>query len=168
LILAIYALVDCVQTPSGDVRVLPKLAWMALIVLPVLGPVLWLVFGRDDSVVRRLLFPAPTGGPAPGPRRALAPDDDPDFLRGLAQGSARPRGTPPTRRTTRDEDALLDEWERDLRRKGPDPRQGSESRAPDPRPAPPVPPGQPTDQGAEREDPDDEGPEGSTDGAPRV
>jgi hypothetical protein len=69
--LSVYALVDCLQTPNP--KALPKLVWIAIIVLvPVIGPVLWLLFGRtngrgwgrDDDV--------------------FAPDDDPSFLRDLS------------------------------------------------------------------------------------
>jgi hypothetical protein len=69
--LSVYALVDCLQTPNP--KALPKLVWIAIIVLvPVVGPLLWLLFGRtngrgwgrDDDV--------------------FAPDDDPSFLRDLS------------------------------------------------------------------------------------
>jgi hypothetical protein len=144
LILAIYALVDCAQTPSAEIRGLPKPAWLAVIVLPLVGPVSWLVLGRQQSTLRRLLWPsAAAGRSAPSTRRSLAPDDDPDFLRQLGH-TPRPSGH--GRRTTRDEDALLDEWERDLGRGGERPNRGT---APD-------------------DGPDDDGSEGSTDGAPRV
>jgi hypothetical protein len=84
LVLAVYALVDLVQTPDEDVQGLPKLVWVVLIVLAwVVGPVAWLIAGRRD---RRLpgLLPR-SDGPPPGGRRAVAPDDDPDFLRGLGR-----------------------------------------------------------------------------------
>ncbi len=84
LILAVYALVDLVQTKDDDVQGLPKLVWVLLIVLAwVVGPIAWLVAGRRG---RRLpgLAPRTEGGPTGrAPRRMVAPDDDPDFLRGL-------------------------------------------------------------------------------------
>lgn len=83
LVLAVYALVDLVQTRDEEVQGLPKLVWVALIVLAwVVGPLAWLIAGRRG---RRLpgLLPRP-GGPRTG-RRTLAPDDDPDFLRGLGR-----------------------------------------------------------------------------------
>jgi Phospholipase_D-nuclease N-terminal len=73
LALAIYALVDCVQTPEKRIQYLPKMAWAAVIVLaPLIGPAAWIATGK----VRDL----PAGGPG---RRPRGPDDDPDFLRGL-------------------------------------------------------------------------------------
>lgn len=72
--LAIYAFVDCIQTPDKRVRYLPKMAWIALVmIVPLLGPVAWIITGKVRS--------------GPGRRRAggrpQGPDDDPDFLRGL-------------------------------------------------------------------------------------
>ena len=72
--LVVFALVDCLQTPSPEVRQVPKPLWLAAIVLvPVLGALGWLLLGRPRSGRR----------PATPRRRPLAPDDDPDFLRGL-------------------------------------------------------------------------------------
>lgn len=71
--LLIYCLIECIQTPRHRVRVMPKAAWLAIILLvPLLGPGLWMAFGRRKS----------TGGNAPrkGP---TAPDDDPEFLRNI-------------------------------------------------------------------------------------
>lgn len=70
--LLIYSLVECLQTPRHRIRVMPKVAWIAVIVLlPIIGASLWLGFGRVRSPKR--------GGQAP--RRPRSPDDDPDFLR---------------------------------------------------------------------------------------
>lgn len=76
LALTIYAAIDCIQADQDRVRNLPKIAWVALIlVIPVFGPVAWFFAGRPRS---------PTVGSGrrrqPPPR---GPDDDPDFLRGL-------------------------------------------------------------------------------------
>jgi hypothetical protein len=92
LILAVYALVDLVQTDEKDVQGLPKLVWVLLIVLVwVVGPVAWLVAGRKGRGLPGLP-PRRTDNPSAGPRgRALAPDDDPDFLRGLNPPKSPPR-----------------------------------------------------------------------------
>jgi len=75
VVMAIFSLVQVAQSRSDLVRTLPRWAWALVILLvPVLGPVAWLSIGR----------PRQSGGPAPPPRRrTVAPDDDPDFLRGI-------------------------------------------------------------------------------------
>jgi len=70
--LAIYGLVDCWSSSDEEVQVLPKPLWMALLLVPLAGGLLWVTVGRTP------------GGWTAGPgRRALAPDDDPEFLRSL-------------------------------------------------------------------------------------
>jgi hypothetical protein len=92
IVLAVYALVDLVQTDDEDVQGLPKLVWVLLIVLAwVVGPLAWLLAGKKGRGLARPL-PGPNGprrGGA-GPGRTLAPDDDPDFLRGLGRPRPRP------------------------------------------------------------------------------
>ena len=79
LVLSVYALFSCIQTPDEDVPHLPKLVWIVLIVfVPFVGPIVWLLMsrtqsGRADSAVR----------PAKPSTRPVAPDDDPDFLKSL-------------------------------------------------------------------------------------
>ena len=92
IILAIYALVDLVQTPDEDVQGLPKLAWVAVIVLIwIVGPAAWLLAGRRGRSWLPGLTPRQAGGsPGPTRRRPLAPDDDPDFLRGLGRPAPPP------------------------------------------------------------------------------
>lgn len=73
--LAIYALVDCIQTDEAKVRGLPKLVWIILIVLiTFVGPIAWLIAGKERSL---------PGRDRRQRRGPLGPDDDPDFLKGL-------------------------------------------------------------------------------------
>ncbi|HQR81119.1 MAG TPA: PLD nuclease N-terminal domain-containing protein [Actinomycetota bacterium] len=68
--LTIFALLDLWQVPAGNVRGGSRFLWtVAILLLPVIGAALWLIFGR-----------APEDGPD---HRFLGPDDDPDFLRGI-------------------------------------------------------------------------------------
>ncbi|MEU6278689.1 PLD nuclease N-terminal domain-containing protein [Streptomyces sp. NPDC047028] len=84
LALWIYAFVDCLNTPEDEVRHLPKVVWVIVILLfgeVLVGPVAWLLTGR----VRRT---AAAGGAAadghPGPGTGwVAPDDNPEFLKSL-------------------------------------------------------------------------------------
>ncbi|MFF7239869.1 PLD nuclease N-terminal domain-containing protein [Streptomyces collinus] len=93
LALWIYAFVDCLNTPEEEVRHLPKVVWVIIVLLfgeVLVGPVAWLLTGK----VRR--SPA-TGGPAPagwrrGDARWVAPDDNPEFLRSLDQDGQDDRG----------------------------------------------------------------------------
>ncbi len=79
---AIYALVDLLRSRPDEIRMVPKLAWVAGIVLfPLGGALAYLVFGRVGAG-------ADKGLGASGPR-TIAPDDDPDFLRKLDQDKRR-------------------------------------------------------------------------------
>jgi len=83
LALLVYCLIDCIQTDSAQVRNLPKMMWVVLIIfLPLIGSIAWLVAGRPGRASGQ---PASRWGPPPGPRPSAprGPDDDPDFLRRL-------------------------------------------------------------------------------------
>ncbi|MFJ3309052.1 PLD nuclease N-terminal domain-containing protein [Streptomyces sp. NPDC086549] len=71
LALWIYAFVDCLNTPEEEVRALPKVAWVVIILLfgeVLVGPVAWLIAGKVRTA-------APAGW--------VAPDDNPEFLKSL-------------------------------------------------------------------------------------
>lgn len=110
LALWIYAFIDCLNTPEEEVRGLPKVVWVIIILLfgeVLVGPVAWLVAGRD----RR----GPAGGVASsegsrGQRaRFVAPDDNPEFLDSLKAENRKDEG--------RRDETLLKDWEADLRRR---------------------------------------------------
>lgn len=82
LALWIYAFVDCLNTPEEEVRGLPKVVWVIVILLfgeVLLGPVAWLLAGRPRRVHAR------RGG-------WRAPDDNPEFLAGLNRPREDPEG----------------------------------------------------------------------------
>lgn len=65
----VFTVVDCAVQPVVRHRGVSKPVWMLIvIILPVIGGVLWFTLGR-----------IPAGSPA-----VRAPDDDPEFLRGLS------------------------------------------------------------------------------------
>lgn len=67
----VYSLVDTIFRPARLIRALPKWVWVLIVIfIPVLGGVLWFLIGRG----RRSSAPM---------NRMTAPDDDPEFLRGL-------------------------------------------------------------------------------------
>ena len=84
----IYAFIDCLNTPEQEVRKLPKVVWVIIILLfgqVLLGPVAWFAVGRP----RRN---APYGATRPDQRRWVAPDDNPEFLKSINR-DARPGGS---------------------------------------------------------------------------
>ncbi|MFF9480952.1 PLD nuclease N-terminal domain-containing protein [Streptomyces sp. NPDC014733] len=100
LALWIYAFIDCVNTPESQIRGLPKVIWVLIILLfgeVLVGPVAWLVAGK----VRE------TAGGAPRGRATwVAPDDNPEFLNSLKSEKA-----------DAEDEARLKDWEADLRRR---------------------------------------------------
>jgi hypothetical protein len=104
--LAIFALVDCIQTDEAHVRGIPKIGWILLIVLIwVVGPVAWLIGGKDRSQAGGSGAGRSYGiRPSQPSARPMAPDDDPEFLRQLGAGNA-------------EHERMLERWEEDLRRR---------------------------------------------------
>jgi hypothetical protein len=108
LALLVVALIDCLSVEEGEIRALPRVAWVFIILLfSPIGGIAWFVAGRPQRSGAR----AGTWRPGSGfpeserPRRELAPDDDPDFLRRL---SANDRA---------EDEERLRTWEADLRRR---------------------------------------------------
>ncbi|MFI5873910.1 PLD nuclease N-terminal domain-containing protein [Streptomyces sp. NPDC051445] len=122
LALWIYAFIDCLNTPEEEVRGLPKVVWVIIILLfgeVLVGPVAWLVAGK----ARRTPAGGATAARSPRARRAewVAPDDNPEFLKSLKD------------ETAKNDEKLLKDWEADLRRRedelkrresGEDPKEG--------------------------------------------
>ena len=110
LVLLVFCLIDCIQTPEHEVRNLGKGWWILLILFfPIVGGVAWLVAGRPQAGPRRQVpWPSTRTAGFPDyerPRRpVLGPDDDPDFLAEMRRGNA-------------EQEELLRRWEDDLRRR---------------------------------------------------
>jgi hypothetical protein len=82
IVLMIYALIDCAQDDQADRTGLPKPLWMVLIILlPAVGAIAWITLSK-------IAKPKPRPTPR-RPARPIAPDDDPDFLRRLAEEQRR-------------------------------------------------------------------------------
>ncbi|OEJ25646.1 hypothetical protein AR457_15400 [Streptomyces agglomeratus] len=105
LALWIYAFIDCLNTPEEEVRHLPKVVWVIIVLLfgeVLIGPVAWLAVGKVRKGAR--------GGSTPSEwhrkhkREWVAPDDNPDFLKSLKDENAR-------------DESVMKDWEADLRRR---------------------------------------------------
>jgi hypothetical protein len=109
LAILVIALIDCLSVEEYQIRALPRLAWVFLILLfSPIGGVAWFVAGRP---ARENAAHDPQWRPGNGfpeserPARTLAPDDDPEFLGRLAA------------RTRHEDEDVLRAWEADLRRR---------------------------------------------------
>lgn len=80
VIFTVFVSVYAASAQRAEVRLLPKWLWVLLcIFLPPIGGLLYLVVGRP-------LGSSGPSGPRSGRRtRTVAPDDDPEFLRDLAE-----------------------------------------------------------------------------------
>ncbi|MEY2673122.1 MAG: hypothetical protein RLZZ508_999 [Actinomycetota bacterium] len=63
--LHLYVLFDIFQTKVFSL--MPRWAWFCVQIVPIIGPLLWIISGRRGN----------------GYKRGYGPDDDPDFLRKL-------------------------------------------------------------------------------------
>ncbi len=124
LALLVYCLIECIQADSASVRNLGKTWWVVLIVLvPIVGPIAWLVAGRPTAAHRGRDVPWPATQTAgfpkyERPRPPRGPDDDPGFLADL-------------RGPDEEHEKLLDQWEKQLREREERLRRGGEGSRPD-------------------------------------
>lgn len=86
----IYAFVDCLGTPEEEVRGMPKVVWVLIILFfgtIVVGPLLWLLVGKRRGRIRPAAglrpAPEPEALREPEPEGWIPPDDNPEFLRAL-------------------------------------------------------------------------------------
>jgi hypothetical protein len=114
--LVAVALIGCLSAEGDEIRALPRVAWVFIIVLvPLVGAVAWFSAGRPLPAAGGIRSDQLGRGYGPGfrappersrpHRRVAAPDDDPEFLRSLDVEQAR-----------RDRE-LFRRWEDDLRRR---------------------------------------------------
>jgi hypothetical protein len=91
LLLLVYCVLNVITTPEDQVRNLPKLLWLVLVILlPLIGGIAWLVAGRPQNGRPAALPYKGNSGRFPEydrPGRSVAqnPDDDEAFLRGLRE-----------------------------------------------------------------------------------
>ncbi|MFG3054421.1 PLD nuclease N-terminal domain-containing protein [Kitasatospora sp. NPDC048239] len=104
LALWVWAFIDCLTAPEDEVKHLPKVVWVIIVLLfPPLGPIAWLVAGKRRGFVQgRTADQVAPARPRDG--RPLAPDDDPEFLASL-------------KKDDKQHEDMLKQWEADLRRR---------------------------------------------------
>ena len=117
--LCVYCLIDVIGRTDGEVRNLPKVWWIVLVLLfPLVGSVAWLVAGRPQSAARRA--PGERAVPQfpeydrPGRAAATRPEDDEEFLRKVRERAEEQRRA---HREAQREKERLEELERQRRRR---------------------------------------------------
>ncbi|MEV4621338.1 PLD nuclease N-terminal domain-containing protein [Asanoa sp. NPDC049573] len=104
LVLAVAALISCLSADEGEIRALPRVAWVLIILFfPLVGGIAWFVAGRHDGHRPAGQWRAGNGFPESERPRQKAPDDDPEFLRSINA----PTG----------DREMFERWEADLRRR---------------------------------------------------
>jgi hypothetical protein len=113
----LYCVLDVALTSEAEIRNLPKLVWLVLVVLvPIIGGVAWIVAGRPATHGRapggdrsaagfgpgrhpsgqgRATSQGTRPGASRGPRAPRGPDDDPEFIKQLERRLRRPGEGPP-------------------------------------------------------------------------
>lgn len=86
LALWIFCIIDVITSNEYEVRNLPKLAWLLIVVLlPDVGSIIWLIAGRPLTGARASAQPQRSARfpeyERPGRHVAANPDDDEEFLR---------------------------------------------------------------------------------------
>jgi len=91
LALDIFCVIDLIQTRDDEVRNLPKIAWLILILLfPPIGSIAWLAAGRPQSG-QRSASPYERSATAfpeydrPGRAAGTSPESDEEFLRKIRE-----------------------------------------------------------------------------------
>lgn len=111
VVLLVYCVLNVITTPDADVRNLPKLLWLLLVVvLPLVGGIAWLIAGRPQGPARSVPYEGNLGRPSAHPGRSPAPpsrpDDDEDFLRGLRERAEQQRREAERQRGRADDDPV--------------------------------------------------------------
>lgn len=90
LLLEVFCVIDAIQSKDEDVRNLPKIGWLVLILLfPLVGSIAWLVAGRPQRAQNRSAYERPSPQfpeyDRPGRAAGLTPESDEEFLRRIRE-----------------------------------------------------------------------------------
>ncbi|MBT2493038.1 PLDc_N domain-containing protein [Streptomyces sp. ISL-96] len=124
LALWIYAFIDCLNTPEEEVRHLPKVVWVIIVLLfgeVLIGPIAWLAVGKVRKGARGASDSTPSEWHRRHKQEWVAPDDNPDFLKSLKDETAK-------------DESMMKDWEADLRRREEELKQREDGGPDDPTP----------------------------------
>lgn len=125
LALWVYCLVEVISTPEREIRNLPKVLWLLLVLLfPLVGSIAWLVAGRPETGGPRYSAyeraqPAYPEYDRPGRAAPADPAKDEEFLRQVRARAEEQRRRHEQARREREAQAEIDR-EKLRRRKDPD------------------------------------------------
>src|SRR5262245_24076060 len=88
LAVLVVALIDCLSVEEHQIRALPRIWWVLLILLfSPIGGIAWFIAGRPVTTGPRSdsQWRPGNGFPEADRPRQIAPDDDPEFLRRIAK-----------------------------------------------------------------------------------
>jgi hypothetical protein len=97
LMLDIFCVIDIISSRDDEVRNLPKIAWLLLVLIfPPIGAVAWLVAGRPQSAGSgRSPYERPASAfpeyDRPGRAAGLTPESDEEFLRKIRERAEQQR-----------------------------------------------------------------------------
>ncbi|MEV6815159.1 PLD nuclease N-terminal domain-containing protein [Micromonospora sp. NPDC051296] len=104
VVLAVCALISCLSAEEDDIRHLPRIAWVLIILFfPLVGSIAWFLAGRERKAGGN--WATGTRPAERRPARPVAPDDDPEFLRSIEE------------RSRKEDQELFRRWEEDLRKR---------------------------------------------------
>ncbi|GAB3258590.1 hypothetical protein GCM10027425_20140 [Alteromonas gracilis] len=114
--LCVYSLIDIVRRGEGEIRHLPKLGWIVLVLLfPFVGSVAWLVVGRTPRTPPTRLQTQFPEYDRPGRASGLSEQSDEDFLAQVRERAERQREA--YRRQQREAEKAAHEAEEERRRR---------------------------------------------------
>lgn len=119
--LCVYCLVDVIGRSDGEIRNLPKVWWIVLVLLfPLVGSIAWLAAGRPQGTVGRSpherAVPQFPEYDRPGRAAATKAEDDEEFLRKVRERAEEQRRA---YRETQREKQRLEELEKQRRQQKP-------------------------------------------------
>lgn len=117
--LCVYSLIDIVRRGEGEIRHLPKLWWIVLVLLfPFVGSVAWLAAGRTPRTPPTRVQTQFPEYDRPGRASGLSEQSDEDFLAQVRERAERQREAYRRQQREAEKAALEAEEERRRRRRG--------------------------------------------------